>query len=67
MFEVCASEAVNGKHVGYRNLIIHVVSTTMEGAVTTFRTDFPNAILHKVERRNFMGRNAVMIDPAVTR
>lgn len=65
LFEICASSKVDGKYPGYQNLIIHVVSDRMEGAVETFRTEFPDAILHKVERRNYMGKNAVMIDPKI--
>lgn len=66
MFEVMASDPAPGKD--YRsNITIHVISDTFEHAVETFKGEYPDARLHKVERRNFMGRNDVIIDPRVAR
>lgn len=66
MFEVMASNRDETReHWPSVNLTIHVVSDTFEHAVETFRAHYPDAKLHKVERRNFMGRNDVLLDPRV--
>lgn len=64
MFEVKASNKPEAQD-HYANLTIHVVSDTFEHAVETFKGSYPDAKLHKVERRNFMGRSDVLLDPRV--
>lgn len=64
LYEFGAADKQGGQHLA--NLLVHVVSDTFEHAVETFREEYPDAAIHRVERRNFMGRKSVLIDPRVT-
>lgn len=66
MFEIMGSDRLPGNDY-FSNLTVHVVSDTFEHAVETFKGEYPDARMHKVERRNYMGRADVIIDPRVLR
>ena len=69
LWEVMASEPTEGKTMGdrqgYANRHVFVVTTTMERAMALVTEAYPGARFHRIERRNTMGKNGVIIDPEV--
>ena len=64
MFEICATVPAQDKNRKYReNITVHVVAGDSDRAMTVFKEVYPDASIHKLERRN--RTKNVLIDPEV--
>lgn len=64
IWEVEASDR-EPPHNYYSNLRLGVIARTMEDAIEAFRTKHPDARLHKVMRREAVGKNSVIIHSSI--
>lgn len=51
------------KRPSYDNLRFAVVARSMERVMAVARERYPDIRFHSIEKRNYMGKTAVMIDP----
>jgi len=64
VWEIMASTPKeHGGHSYYANLRVYVITFTMERAIELFRVEYPDARLHKVERRQSTESKMVIVDP----
>ena len=59
IWEIMASDR-EPQHQSWSNLRIFIVTTTMQRAIELFLADHPDARLHKVERRNTIGKDLIV-------
>jgi len=59
IWEVMASDR-EPPNTSWSNLRLFIVTTTMQRAIELFLADHPDARLHKVERRNTVGKDLIV-------
>jgi len=65
VWEIQASEQVTDdahQRTYWDNVTTAVITSSLERAIDLFRTKHPDAVLHRVERRNYMGRDTIIVD-----
>jgi len=65
VWEIQSSEEVTDEahqHKYWSNVSTAVITSSLERAIDLFRTKHPDAVLHRVERRNYMGRDTIIVD-----
>ena len=71
LWEVMASQPTDTRTMsdrqGYANRHVFVVTTTMERAMELVTEAYPGARFHRIERRNTMGKDGVIVDPDLWR